>query len=392
MFSARRSLYAILALISVTALAVPSSDANEAIVSGKVFDRFVTIFLENTDFSASVADPNFAALVKQGILLTNYFAVTHPSEPNYVASVGGDYFGIDNDNLNNIPANVSSVVDLLEYKGITWAEYMQDMPSTGFQGFQFLNPTTGANDYVRKHNPLIMYESVSSSTTRSANIKNFESFEEDLANNALPQWMFITPNMTNDGHDTNITVAAKFTNNFLTPLFANPNFNGPKTLVLLTFDETANLTSQNRVGAILLGGAVPTDLVGTSDSSFYVHYSQLATVEANWNLPTLGRYDVGANVFSFVAAQTGDVIRSLTSPSLSQTLLDASYPGLFNSKKTAPIPVPNTSLVVNGRPVLPAVVETWGAAELQACTFYNGSLGVPSAANPPIIPAGCNSY
>ena len=94
---------------------------------------------------------NFAALVQQGILLTNYFAVTHPSEPNYVASVGGDYFGIDNDNLNNIPANVSNVVDLLESKDIAWAEYMEDMPSTGFQGFQFLNPATGANDYVRKH-------------------------------------------------------------------------------------------------------------------------------------------------------------------------------------------------------------------------------------------------
>ena len=92
-----------------------------------------------------------ADLIKEGILLTNYFGVTHPSEPNYVASVGGDYFGMDNDNLNNVPLNVSTVVDLLESKGITWAEYMQDMPSTGFQGMQFLNPKTGANDYVRKH-------------------------------------------------------------------------------------------------------------------------------------------------------------------------------------------------------------------------------------------------
>ena len=53
-------------------------------------------------------------------------------------------------------------------------------------------------DYLTRHlfSPLIMYESVSSSATRSANIKNFTLFEEDLANNALPQWMFITPNMS----------------------------------------------------------------------------------------------------------------------------------------------------------------------------------------------------
>jgi len=56
---------------------------------------------------------------------------------------------MNNDNLNNVPANVSTVADLLESKGISWAEYQEDMPSTGFQGLQF--PTSGASDYVRKH-------------------------------------------------------------------------------------------------------------------------------------------------------------------------------------------------------------------------------------------------
>lgn len=80
-----------------------------------------------------------------------YSAVTHPSEPNYVACIGGDYFGMNNDAVNNIPANISSVVDLLEDKGISWGHYEEDMPYTGFQGAQYLNPKTGANDYVRKH-------------------------------------------------------------------------------------------------------------------------------------------------------------------------------------------------------------------------------------------------
>jgi len=46
--------------------------------------------------------------------------VTHPSEPNYVASISGDNFGMDNDNFNSIPQNVSTVVDLLEARGISW--------------------------------------------------------------------------------------------------------------------------------------------------------------------------------------------------------------------------------------------------------------------------------
>lgn len=366
-----------------------SKHSKLSVVPGKAFDRFVTIWLENTDFSSAMADPNLSALASQGIELTNYFALTHPSEPNYVASVGGEYFGMDNDNLNNIPVNVSTIVDLLEDKGITWAEYEEDMPSTGFTGLQFLNPRTGANDYVRKHNPLIVYNSVSGNPARSANIKNFTLFQQDLAAGKLPQWIFITPNMTNDGHDTNVTFAAKWVKGFLTPLLSNTNFNGDRTLVLLTFDENETYGEQNRVRAILLGSAIPSNLIGTTDSNFYDHYSEISTIEANWGLHTLGRYDVGANVFSFVAQRTHDTIRTLQNPPLSQTFLNGSYPGVFNSKTTAPLPIPNTSLVVNGRTVLPGIVNVWGSAALQRCTTYAGKLEIPSASNPPVLPAGC---
>nr|BAD00139.1 acid phosphatase [Pholiota nameko]BAD00140.1 acid phosphatase [Pholiota nameko] len=359
----------------------------QAIVPGVVFDRYVSIWLENTDFSKAAADPNFAALTKQGLQLTNFFAVTHPSEPNYVSVVGGEYFGMNNDNLNNIPANISSVVDLLEDKGITWAEYQEDMPSTGFTGFSFSK--TSANDYVRKHNPLIIYDSVSTKPSRAANVKNFTLFQQDLESNSLPQWMFITPNMTNDGHDTNVATASTWAINFLTPLLKNPNFNAAKTLIVLTFDENGTNSVANRIDTIVLGSAVPASLVGTQDATYYNHYSEIATVEANWDLHTLGRYDVGANVYSFVAAKTGDIVDAPTNPTLAKILLNLSYPGPFNSGASGPLPIPNTSLVVNGRTVLPAIASTWGSAALQKCTTYTGSVNVPSNSNPPILPSGC---
>ena len=62
-------------------------------VKGKVFDRFITIWLENTDYEKAEGDPNLHWLASKGISLSNYFAVTHPSEPNYAASHGGDNFG-----------------------------------------------------------------------------------------------------------------------------------------------------------------------------------------------------------------------------------------------------------------------------------------------------------
>jgi len=70
--------------------------------------------------------------------------ITHPSEPNYVASVSGDTQGVTDDSFNAIDSSVKTVVDLLEAKGISWGEYQEDMPSTGYTGMQ-------SGEYVRKH-------------------------------------------------------------------------------------------------------------------------------------------------------------------------------------------------------------------------------------------------
>jgi len=62
-----------------------------------------------------------------------------------------EYFGLDGDPFTQVPRNVSSVVDLLEDRGISWSLYQEDMPYSGYQGFSWVNQKTGANDYVRKH-------------------------------------------------------------------------------------------------------------------------------------------------------------------------------------------------------------------------------------------------
>ncbi|KAA8893303.1 acid phosphatase [Sphaerosporella brunnea] len=352
------------------------------VVPGKAFDRFVTIWLENTDYDKAAGDPNLAWLATKGITLTNYFAVTHPSQPNYMASVGGEYFGVNHDNYQEVPQNVSTVADLLEARCISWGEYQEDMPYTGYTAFNFPNPATKANMYVRKHNPLVIYNSVGKHADRLAKLKNTTLFWEDLKAKKLPQWIFITPNMTSDGHDSSVTVAGAWTRSFLEPLLENEYFM-KRTLVLVTFDENHTYPGQNRVFSILLGGAVPEYLHGTKDTNFYDHYSELATVEANWNLHTLGRYDVGANVFSLVADHTGDKVRVLED--LDKTYLNESYPGEFHLTSWAPQPIPNTHLEVNGRTVLPSIQELWGSEAQQKQTVYDGSLQVPWWYNPPKV-------
>ncbi|KAK9481992.1 hypothetical protein V1527DRAFT_501335 [Lipomyces starkeyi] len=100
-------------------------------VKGAAFNRFIQIWLENTDYTKAAADPNLQALAKQGITLTNYWASTHPSL---------------RDNFERVPANVSTVIDLLDTKNISWAEYQEDLPYAGFQGFNYSNQQTFASD------------------------------------------------------------------------------------------------------------------------------------------------------------------------------------------------------------------------------------------------------
>ncbi|KAK9358857.1 phosphoesterase family-domain-containing protein [Lipomyces starkeyi] len=319
-------------------------------VKGAAFNRFIQIWLENTDFTKAAADPNLQALAKQGITLTNYWASTHPSEPNYISVVGGDYFGLNSDNFERVPANVSTVIDLLDTKHISWAEYQEDLPYAGFQGFNYSNQVTGAKDYLRKHNPLVVFDSITNSVSRASNIKNFTSFTNDLYNHHLPQWSFMTPNMTNDGHDTNITVAGKWSLDFLQPLLANTYFT-TGTLVLLTFDENGTKAIGNRVFSLLLGGAVPKHLQNTTDDTFYTHYSCISSVSRNWGLPTLGRNDVGANVFDLVARATDFQNREVNTTGY---YANSSIPGYLNSQTWAPLPVPITT----GN-VLQSVKNTW---------------------------------
>jgi acid phosphatase len=364
-------------LLGASLLASPAA----AWVKGKAFDRFAIVWLENTDYDLAVGDPNLAWLAKKGITLTNHFAVTHPSMPNYAAAISGDYYGINHDDMTAIPSNVSTIVDLLEEKGVSWGEYQEDMPYTGFEGFEYRNQKTGANAYVRKHNPAVLYDSVADSQDRLSKTKNLTLFKSDLEADELPQWMFITPNMTSDGHDSTVTVAGTWTRTFLEPLLNNKKFM-KNTLVLVTFDENHTYGRQNRIVGILLGDAVPSKLVGTTDDTFYNHYSEISTVQANWGLDTLGRWDVGANVFKFVADKTGDTLRQWSGKvPLNQMFFNQSYPGKLNNKNSSvPWPVPNSGAEHAGRRVWRGVVDTWG--KLVGQSAYTTALEVPDGMHP----------
>lgn len=170
--------------------------------------------------------------------------------------------------------------------------------------------------------------------------------------------------MTSDGHDTSVTVAGEWLRTFLDPLLEDKNFM-QNTMVLITFDETETYTEQNRVFSVLLGDAVPKKLIGTTDSNYYNHYSDMATVEANWGLGDVGRWDANANVFKWVADLTGKTVK--VNKQLDSTYLNCSYPGVFSSDEDALTPIPAT---LKQKPV-PGQAYHYGSLNVPSCSSFD---------------------
>ncbi|KAF9283205.1 hypothetical protein BGZ68_005499 [Mortierella alpina] len=324
---------------SIASLVFVATAAAQA-TKGKAFDHIFIIFLENTNYALAASDANLQAFVPQGVTLTNYHAITHPSEPNYIATIGGAYFGLEDDDYHAIPSNYTTIVDLLEKKNLSWKAYQEDMPTVCYKDYDYKGL------YFRKHNPFIIFDSIATNPARCNNIVPATQLEKDITAGSLPNYSFYTPNMINDGHNTTVADASKWLSGFLPPLLANKTFIN-NTLVVLTFDETEDYKVPNRVWTILLGDVVAS-LKNTTDSTFYTHYSLLSTVESNWDLGNLGRQDANAtvsNVFDFVARLTGYQNTNVTKP----PGLNGTEPGFLSPKSSIgskPAAAASTAMVV----------------------------------------------
>ena len=118
-------------------------------------------------------------------------------------------------------------------------------------------------------------------------------FAADIQANTLPSYVMIPPNIENDGHDTTPLFVESYLKYFMPPLVNDTRFNGPNTLIMLTYDEDDSYDSlgNNRVYTLLLGNAIPPSLHGTQDSTYHTHFSVLSTIQSNWGLNCLGRED-----------------------------------------------------------------------------------------------------
>src|SRR5213592_2642322 len=143
-------------------------------------DRAFIIVLENHSAKSVIGDPNtpyITSLAQQYGEAANYFGVTHPSEPNYIAMTSGSNWFINNDD----PANRfdhTNVVDELEAKHISWGAYMEALPAD--EPLTDFWPSSADPLYASKHNPFALFTDIRSNRDRVANIKPYTDLAGDL--------------------------------------------------------------------------------------------------------------------------------------------------------------------------------------------------------------------
>jgi hypothetical protein len=159
------------------------------------------IMLENHSQSSVIDDPNapfITQLAHSNAMAANYFGVTHPSEPNYVAAISGSNWFINDDNPNN-RFDHTNLVDQLEANDRTWGAYMESMPSAGFLGD--FSPSPAQQLYASKHNPFVLFADIRSNPARLANDKPYTALATDLRRESTtPNFVWITPNQCHDMH------------------------------------------------------------------------------------------------------------------------------------------------------------------------------------------------
>ncbi len=196
---------AALALIAVTSVGSTLGHSSEGRGSdsghgqnGALKHVFV-IMLENHSYSTVIGNKNapfINSLADTYGLATNYYGVTHPSLPNYVAAISGSNWFVNDDQPTH-RFDHTNLVDQLEASHHSWAAYMESMPSAGYLGDQ----APGTNElYVSKHNPFILFDDIRNNPARRAKIKPYSDFASDLKHNRVADFVWITPNQCNDMH------------------------------------------------------------------------------------------------------------------------------------------------------------------------------------------------
>lgn len=310
------------------------------------YEHIFVIIAENKGyeqiFGSASGAPNLNRLAHDYGLASEFYAETHPSEPNYIAMVGGDTFNISDDDAfyckpgsqdrycagarrpgyPDHTVKARSLVDQLEERKLTWKAYEESLPEPGSLVARWPSadhPVVGETNelYAAKHNGFISFQRVQQDAQRASKIVGFPELEQDLAADTMPNYAHIVPNQCNDMHgragantppdcqgsnlDALIARGDRVIGSLVEKIMASKAWKtSANTAIVITFDENdkdeRHTAHQGCCGydpqssANYGGGRIPTIVITNHgvrtlvDPTPYNHYSLLRTTEAAFGI------------------------------------------------------------------------------------------------------------
>src|SRR5881296_3568567 len=311
------SLAATLSITNVSHIAKSAGATTQAATTaGTYFDHVVVVIMEDHGIQeicgsspppcqSTMGAPYMAGLANSYAIGSQYLGVTHYSQADYLAMLGGT-----TDNCSSAgcpwPFNGPNLVDRLEASGLTWKGYMENQNMASGCDLSYHQP------YTPEHNPFVGFTDIVNSPTRCSQIVLANPsgcsvtvcpLINDLNSGSAPNFMWLTPNNCDNMHGfTGICAASvSFGDGYLSSLVPNilksTTFTTQRSALFVVFDEGNGYcplnqsTTEDCVYAVWAG---PLAKANYGTTNLYNHYSWLRTVEVNWNLQALTSNDASA--------------------------------------------------------------------------------------------------
>jgi acid phosphatase len=232
-------------------------------------EHIVVVVFENKGIGQIIGSgkaPAFDALARRGAVYTRSYAVTHPSQPNYLALFSGSTQGVTNDSCPHTFTAMNLGRQLLD-AGRTFTGYAEALPHSGFAG-------CGRGRYARKHAPWTDFANLPADVNQP-----YTAFPSDFTR--LPSVAFVIPDLCDDMHDCPIATGDRWLADHLSgyATWAQTHHS----LLIVTFDEDDS-AGANLITTIVTGQGVP----AARPADRIDHYTVLRTIEACFGLAPLG--------------------------------------------------------------------------------------------------------
>lgn len=272
-------------------------------------DHVFMVYFENhgvTDIIGSRNAPYINSLINTYGYGSNYFALTHPSDPNYYPILGASDFGF-NYNCPKLCFDERNLADNIEAAGKTWAGYAQGMPAPCQR--------TSVTGYATDALPFLAFRDIYSDTARcQAHVLPLTQMATDLASvSTTPNYVWFAANEAHNmegnndirfvlsqlgNHQYDIKSGDMFLQEVLPTILNSPAFLTQRTAVFITWDEDYDNLS---LGIGNQGNHIPMIVIPSPNSgmrqghivagNYNNHYSLLRTIEDALQLPPLTNND-----------------------------------------------------------------------------------------------------